>query len=110
MTADDKLEIRAYLEEKLEFLGGHELSIAVRNCPDENDYASMVAQVHCNVILRERETREVREILRALDRLGAPDFGRCEECGEAIGLPRLKARPQARLCIECQVAFEREAA
>ncbi len=106
MTADDKLEIRAYLEEKLEFLGGRELSIAVRNCPDENDYASMVSQVHCNVILRERETRELREILRALDRLAAPGFGRCEECGEPIGLPRLKARPQARFCIECQMAHE----
>lgn len=110
MTADDKLEIRSYLEEKLEFLGGRDLSIAVRNCPDENDYASMVAEVNCNVILRERETREIKAIVRALDKLKAPDFGVCEECGDSIGLARLKARPEACLCIECQMASELVAA
>ena len=26
----------------------------------------------------------------------------CEECGEEIGLPRLKAMPYAELCITCQ--------
>lgn len=110
MTSDDKLEIRAYLEEKLEFLGGRELSIAVRNCPDDNDCATMLSEVHCNVILRERETRELQEIVDALDRLNAPDFGICEECGEPIGLPRLKARPQARFCIACQTRVELVAA
>ncbi|WP_035251402.1 TraR/DksA family transcriptional regulator [Desulfocurvus vexinensis] len=110
MTADDKLEIRTYLEEKLSFLGGRELSIAVRSCPDENDCATMLAEVHCNVILRERETRELREILRALDKLKAPGFGYCEDCGEYIGLARLKARPQARFCIDCQTARELVAA
>ncbi|MCK9240945.1 TraR/DksA family transcriptional regulator [Desulfocurvus sp.] len=110
MTADDKLEIRAYLEEKVAFLGGRELPIAVRSCPDESDCATMLAEVHCNVILREREARELRDILRALEKLKAPGFGLCEDCGEPIGLARLKARPQARFCIECQTARELVAA
>lgn len=29
-------------------------------------------------------------------------FGKCEECGEEIGLERLDALPHARLCIRCK--------
>ena len=32
----------------------------------------------------------------------------CKECGEEIGEGRLKARPNAELCIECQTKLERE--
>lgn len=110
MTADDMLEIRTTLEEQLSFLGERELCIDACVCPDENDLASMLSEMHCNVILREREARELKELMRALEKLKAPRFGYCEECGEHIGLPRLKARPQARLCIDCQTARERFAA
>jgi DnaK suppressor protein len=30
------------------------------------------------------------------------DYGECAECGEEIGLARLKVRPEAPLCIGCQ--------
>jgi len=47
-----------------------------------------------------------RELLAALDRLAEGDYGRCEECDEAIAAKRLEAAPWARLCISCQEAAE----
>lgn len=35
------------------------------------------------------------------------DFGCCVECEEPIGFDRLKARPEARLCIACQTDREK---
>jgi RNA polymerase-binding protein DksA len=34
-------------------------------------------------------------------------YGICEGCGERIERARLEVLPQARLCLECQRAFER---
>ena len=35
------------------------------------------------------------------------EFGCCGECGEAIPMPRLMARPDSVLCIDCAGARER---
>lgn len=50
----------------------------------------------------QNEKEEMREIDRALDRIDRNEFGLCESCGKAIPLARLKAIPNARLCIECK--------
>lgn len=109
MTSDDKLEIREYLEERLQFLESRNLSIEAGSCPDDNEYASMVSDMHFNVVMRERESRMLGQVRQALDRLGKGDYGYCEECGEYIGLARLKANPQAVYCIACQEMTERAA-
>ena len=41
------------------------------------------------------------EVDRALDRLEAGDYGRCEVCGSAIPAERLAIRPFARTCVAC---------
>ncbi len=47
----------------------------------------------------------VNEALRRLYR--APEeFGKCHECGDAIGFERLDALPHARLCIKCKAKEE----
>lgn len=51
--------------------------------------------------LSERERRELAEVEAALARIAAGAFGRCEACGGAIGKNRLRAVPEARLCIGC---------
>lgn len=38
----------------------------------------------------------------ALKRLDSGDYGFCEECGETIALARLKIKPEALFCINCQ--------
>lgn len=46
------------------------------------------------------------EIEAALRRIADGEYGYCEETGDEIGLPRLRANPLARLCIEAQVRSE----
>ncbi|MFO7818086.1 MAG: TraR/DksA family transcriptional regulator [Desulfovibrionales bacterium] len=37
----------------------------------------------------------------ALLRIDDPDFGYCRECGEEIAIKRIKAMPEAVLCVSC---------
>jgi DnaK suppressor protein len=59
-------------------------------------------------LLASEEGRRLMAIDEALRRLYTePErFGRCERCGQEIGLARLEALPHATLCISCQVLQE----
>ena len=47
------------------------------------------------------------QVERALGRLDAGTYGRCEECGNAIPKARLQAFPRATLCVACKQREER---
>jgi RNA polymerase-binding transcription factor len=44
---------------------------------------------------------------RAMERLAAGTYGRCESCGEPIPKARLQAFPSATLCVRCKQREER---
>ncbi|MHB8294173.1 MAG: TraR/DksA family transcriptional regulator [Acidimicrobiales bacterium] len=44
----------------------------------------------------------VVEIDHALAKFGSGTYGVCESCGKPIPRPRLRALPQARLCVACK--------
>lgn len=46
----------------------------------------------------------------ALRRIEDGTYGKCHECGKQIQVPRLRAVPHARLCIECKSAEEEKKA
>ena len=50
---------------------------------------------------------ELDDVNRALERIEAGTYGRCEECGEPINPERLEARPAAIYCIRHQRERER---
>jgi DnaK suppressor protein len=54
--------------------------------------------------LAEFDSRELRQIERALMRLKQGTYGHCEgeDCGKPIPVARLNALPYTTLCIECQ--------
>ena len=56
---------------------------------------------------RNRENLLIRKIRRSLEDIADGTYGVCEACGEPIGVARLKARPVARLCIQCKTAMEK---
>ena len=57
---------------------------------------------------RERERKLLKKIDEALRRIDEGSYGYCEETGEAIGIPRLLARPTATLTIEAQARREQK--
>lgn len=72
------------------------------NFPDPSDRASMESNRNSILRMRDRERKLIFKIQEALQRLDAGEYGLCEECGEEIGIERLKARPVTTLCIECK--------
>ncbi|MEU6716106.1 TraR/DksA C4-type zinc finger protein [Nonomuraea sp. NPDC046802] len=50
--------------------------------------------------------RVVAELSHAFDRLMAGTYGRCTHCEVGIPFERLKIRPLARTCIDCQRRHE----
>jgi RNA polymerase-binding transcription factor DksA len=52
--------------------------------------------------------RELAQLQRALGRLDAGTYGRCEVCGKPIAEGRLEAKPAARYCVEDQAKAEKD--
>jgi DnaK suppressor protein len=57
--------------------------------------------------LAELDSRELRQIDRALQRLKQGTYGLCEACGCKIPIGRLNALPYTTLCIACQREMEK---
>lgn len=73
---------------------------------DPADRATAESDRAFTLRLRDRERRLIRKIQAALKRMDDGIYGICEECGEEISIPRLKARPVTRLCINCKARQE----
>ena len=72
------------------------------NFPDPTDRASMESNRNSVLRIRDRERKLIFKIQEALQRLENGEYGICEQCGEEIGIERLKARPVTTLCIACK--------
>ena len=70
--------------------------------PDPNDRATLESDRNFTLRIRDRERKLISKIDKALQRIEDEEFGICEECGEEIGVERLKVRPVTTLCIACK--------
>jgi DnaK suppressor protein len=80
------------------------------NFPDPTDRASLESDRNFMLRIRDRESKLIKKIKKALGRIENGTFGVCEACGEDISIERLKARPVTTQCIECKTkeeAFEK---
>jgi DnaK suppressor protein len=87
---------------------GDGIQLDAAELPDDMDLASSEYLQYFNLRLRGREKTYLEKIERALARIEDGNFGQCDECGEPIGIERLRVRPEATLCIRCKEAQERE--
>lgn len=78
------------------------------NLLDSGDVASQEVNQSFKIRLREREEKLLKKIDVALERMKTGDFGICEDCGEAIEIKRLVARPVTTFCIDCKSRQEAE--
>jgi len=74
---------------------------------DLEDDAFADLMVDVNLAEIDRDLQELRLIDGAMGRISEGSYGRCDECGSPIELPRLRATPFAIRCFDCQSAFER---
>ena len=84
----------------------HQLRDEPENPPDPNDRASQETDMSLELRSRDRESKLIKKIDEATERLEKSDYGYCEVCGVEIGIERLEARPTAELCIDCKTLDE----
>jgi DnaK suppressor protein len=75
---------------------------------DPADRATAESDRAFTLRLRDRERKLIKKIQQALTRIEEGEFGLCVECGEDIGIARLKARPMTTLCINCKSKQEED--
>ena len=76
------------------------------NFPDPTDRASLESDRNFMLRIRDRESKLILKVKKALARIETDTFGICESCGEDISFNRLKARPVTTQCIGCKTKEE----
>ena len=77
---------------------------------DPADRATAESDRAFTLRLRDRERKLIKKIQKAINRIEDGEFGICQECGDGIAIPRLKARPMTTLCINCKSKQEEDEA
>jgi DnaK suppressor protein len=75
---------------------------------DPLDRATLESHRSTILRIRDRESKLIRKIKKALANLENGTFGICEICEEEIHIERLKARPVTSHCIACKTKMEAE--
>ena len=91
---------------QIKVLGG-DIHLDPDDFPDEIDTASSEVNLQFTGRLREREQGLLAKINTALQKIESGEFGECLNCGEDVGVKRLRARPVAELCIDCKSEQEK---
>lgn len=74
---------------------------------EDTDFAQILSEreVSDTLVHLLQENRE--QVERALIRLAEGKYGECEDCGEPIPTERLRFRPEATRCVDCQARWDR---
>ncbi len=82
------------------------LTESSKSFADPADKATAESDRSFTLRIRDRERRLINKIYEAQNNIKNGTYGICEECGENIGVPRLKARPVTTLCVDCKARQE----
>ncbi len=108
MKKKDKEYFKEYLTNRLEELLNQAdntvsgMTTPKENFPDPTDRAALEADRNFMLRIRDRESKLIKKIKQALERIENDTYGICETCGEEITVKRLKARPVTSQCIDCK--------
>lgn len=75
--------------------------------PEDTEFASVLSdrEVSENLVQLLEQNRE--QVDHALERLNQGTYGVCEDCGKQIPAERLRFRPEATRCVDCQARHDR---
>ena len=112
MKKEDIEYYKQFLSDRLAELLSHAgdtvtgMTVPKENFPDPTDRASLEADRNFMLRIRDRESKLIKKIKKALERIDNGSFGICDKCGEDISIKRLEARPVTTQCIECKTKEE----
>lgn len=66
------------------------------------DLGSELYSLEMNMALKVHEQAKLKDIQHALEKFEMGTYGKCEKCKKEISLDRLEAKPEAKLCLECE--------
>jgi RNA polymerase-binding protein DksA len=100
------LEQQAALKQQLVGLSdaAQEASVGLGNHMAED--ATAAFDQATTISFRRGHQRSLAEVESALQRMDEHTYGRCERCNQEIDFARLKAVPEATLCMNCQRLIE----
>ncbi|MBJ7310464.1 TraR/DksA family transcriptional regulator [Rugamonas sp. CCM 8940] len=70
------------------------------------EQAEATMENDANLAQLSHELAELRSVDAALGRIAGGTYGSCVNCGALIGSERLRAQPDARMCLACQEEAE----
>src|SRR5215469_12539496 len=75
-------------EELLHSMGGDSESLAIKQTPDEVEFAVKTAEQDVSAVTADLRSQTLREVESALTRVSRGLYGVCEACGEEIAPAR----------------------
>lgn len=70
------------------------------------DNAVEVADYTKNLSFERQLEDDLRDVEKALKRIGEDNYGTCQYCGKEIEIERLKIRPESTACVACKQALK----
>ena len=67
----------------------------------EDESAQEVEMYDSHLSIEKRLEEILKETNKALDRIKKGTYDKCEKCGQSISKARLKAYPEAGICLKC---------
>ena len=111
MTKNELIKYRSALEAKYGELGRllrNRDAITIEKRPDALDETQHATERELAILNLDRDSRVLRQIRSALQRIADGSFGVCLHCEGDISTKRLTAVPWAAFCIRCQEAADQQ--
>lgn len=83
-------------------------SMAIESAPEECERMMLAGAREIYLSKVDRESRRLRDVEAALDRMDRGKFGLCADCEDPIPAKRLAAIPWASRCVRCQESADVE--
>jgi DnaK suppressor protein len=74
---------------------------------EDTDFAQVMSDREVNDRLVQLLSENREQVERALSRLAEGKYGECEDCSNRIPTERLRFRPEATRCVDCQSRWDR---
>ncbi|GFO54659.1 molecular chaperone DnaK [Geomonas sp. Red276] len=106
LLAEQKRRLWASLREEIFERAGEEIHAQYDIPQDIGEQSILDLLSDAGLAVADIRKGQLTQLEEAQKRLEAGTYGRCESCGEPIGVERLRAVPFAPFCVGCQRAQE----